>query len=45
MVLALERVGWSNAAFWVRRQAEYDLAQERIRQESVSELTVTKYGP
>ena len=45
MVLALERVGWSNAAFWVRRQAQYDLAQERIRQESVSELTVTKYGP
>ena len=45
MALALERVGWSNAAFWARRQAQYDLAQERIRQERVSELTVTKYGP
>ena len=35
MALALERIGWSNAAFWVRRQAQYDLAQERIRQERV----------
>ena len=33
MALALERIGWSNAAFWVRRQAHYDLAQERLRQE------------
>ena len=33
MALALERIGWSNAAFWVRRQAQYDLARERIRQE------------
>ena len=32
MALALERIGWSNAAFWVRRQAQYDLARERIRQ-------------
>ena len=33
MALALERIGWSNAAFWMRRQAQYDLAQERLRQE------------
>ena len=33
MALALERIGWNNAAFWVRRQAQYDLARERIRQE------------
>ena len=33
MALALERIGWSNAAFWVRSQAHYDLAQERLRQE------------
>ena len=33
MALALERIGWSNAAFWVRRQAHYELAQERLRQE------------
>ena len=33
MALALERIAWSNAVFWVRRQAQYDLARERIRQE------------
>ena len=33
MALALERLGWINASFRVRRQAQYDLAQERIRQE------------
>ncbi len=32
MALALERMGWSNADFWVRLQAYYDLAQERRRQ-------------
>lgn len=31
MALALERLGWSNADFWVRMQAFYDLAQERLR--------------
>ena len=33
MPLALERVGISNAEFWMRRQAGYELAQERLRQE------------
>ena len=33
MALALERVGISNAGFWMRRQAGYELAQERLRQE------------
>ena len=33
MALALERIGWSNAAFWMRRQAQYDLTQKRLRQE------------
>ncbi len=27
MALALERIGWSNADFWMRLQAGYDLAQ------------------
>ena len=31
MALALERQGWSNADFWMRRQAAYDLAQARRR--------------
>ena len=30
--LALERIGWSNADFWTRLQAYYDLAQEGRRQ-------------
>ena len=33
MALALERIGISNAEFWMRRQAGYELAQERLRQE------------
>ena len=33
MALALEGVGIGNAEFWLRRQAGYDLAQERLRQE------------
>ena len=32
MAMALERIGWSNAEFWMRRQASYNLAQERLRQ-------------
>ena len=32
MALALERIGWSNANFWMRLQAAYELAQERRRQ-------------
>ena len=31
MALSLERVGWSNASFWMRLQAAYELAQERRR--------------
>ena len=29
VALALERIGWSDADFWMRRQANYDLAQAR----------------
>ena len=35
MALALERIGWSNAEFWMRRQAQYDLVQERRRSVAV----------
>lgn len=31
VALALEGIGWSNAEFWMRRQAYYDLARERSR--------------
>lgn len=29
VALALERIGWSNADFWMRLQANYDLDQAR----------------
>ena len=32
MAIGLERLGWSDASFWMRLQAAYDLAQERRRQ-------------
>ena len=31
VALRLEAVGWSNAEFWMRLQAHYDLAQARRR--------------
>ena len=34
MALALERIGWSNADHWLRLQAAYDLAQERLKQKA-----------
>ena len=36
MALALERVGWSNAEFWMRRQATYDLARARSARDSAA---------
>ena len=29
LALALERIGWSKAEFWMHRQAKYDFAQAR----------------
>ncbi len=29
MAIRLEKAGWSNAAFWLRRQGTYDLVQAR----------------
>jgi addiction module HigA family antidote len=31
MANRLEKAGWSNAEFWLRRQASYDLARTRDR--------------
>ena len=36
MALGLERLGWSDADFWIRVQGGYDLAQERMRQEAAT---------
>ena len=38
VALALERIGWSNADFWMRLQANYDLA--KARQELEAEAAV-----
>ena len=35
MAIRLEKTGWSNAEFWVRRQAAYDLAQARRREDRI----------
>jgi len=35
MAIRLEKAGWSNAEFWLRLQAAYDLAQARRRQDQI----------
>ena len=39
MALGLEQLGWSTADFWMRVQAAYDLAQERLRREAAAKKT------
>ena len=36
LAIDLERLGWSNAEYWMRLQAAYDLAQERLRRASAA---------
>ena len=36
MAIRLENVGWSNAEFWMRRQAAYDLAQARLHADQIT---------
>lgn len=33
--IRFEKAGWSNAEFWLRRQAAYDLAQARRREDRI----------
>ena len=42
MAIRLEKAGWSNADFWLRRQASYDLAQARKNE---SRIRVERYQP
>ena len=42
MAVRLEKAGWSNAEFWLRRQANYDLAQVRRTED---ELKVERFRP
>jgi addiction module HigA family antidote len=42
MAIRLEKAGWSNAEFWLRRQASHDLAQAR---KSEDQIKVQRYEP
>ena len=42
MALRLEKAGWSNAEFWLRRQTTYDLVQARKDQDRIR---VQRYRP
>ena len=42
MAIRLEKAGWSNAEFWLRRQATYDLVQARKREDRI---IVAPYQP
>ncbi len=35
MAIRFEKAGWSNAEFWMRRQAAYDLAQARKNEDRI----------
>ena len=35
MAIRLEKAGWSNAEFWLRRQTAYDLAQARKDEDQI----------
>ena len=36
MAIRLEKAGWSNAEFWLRRQTTYDLVQARKREDGIN---------
>ena len=42
MAMRLEKVGWSNAEFWLRRQTSFDLAQARKNEH---QIRVAPYRP
>ena len=42
MAIRLEKAGWSNAEFWLRRQTSYNLAQARKNEDRIE---VTRYEP
>ena len=35
MAIRLEKAGWSNAEFWLRRQSTYDLVQARRHEDRI----------
>ena len=40
MAIRLEKAGWSNAEFWLRRQTTHDLVQARMHEDQIE---VRKY--
>ena len=42
MAIRLEKAGWSNAEFWLRRQITFDLVQARRNQDRIN---VERYQP
>ena len=42
MAIRLEKAGWSDAEFWLRRQSTYDLTQARKREDRIA---VRRYAP
>ena len=42
MAIRLEKAGWSNAEFWLRRQTTWDLVQARKHEDRIS---VERYAP
>ena len=42
MAIRLEKAGWSNAEFWLRRQTTYDLVRARKREDRIN---VERYEP
>ena len=42
MAIRLEKAGWSNAEFWLRRQTTYDLVQARRNEDRIK---VQRYRP
>ena len=42
MAIRLEKAGWSNAEFWLRRQTTYNLAQARKDEDQIK---VERYQP
>ena len=42
MAIRLEKAGWSNAEFWLRRQIAYDLVQARRTE---GKIRVRRYEP
>ena len=42
MAIRLEKAGWSNAEFWLRRQTTFDLVQARKAEDQIN---VERYEP